>query len=165
MTDDRADFNDSGTLEAAYERFGADEYADHLEARRDRSDVEVVPDPRPPRRVKRTTAPRPDRLWKERVLERDQGCCVHRDPADCDEGWQAHHVVPQKILRQYAPQALWHTGTGMGVCGLAHRQHHNRVRPITLDEVPEPVRRHIVALGLGWFLERHYPPAGEENER
>lgn len=160
MTDDRADFYDSGqgTVEAAYERFRESEWLDHLDARRDR-DVEVVPDPRPPRRVKRTTAPRPDRLWKERVLERDQGCCVHTDPADCDEGWQAHHVVPQQALRKLAPHALWHIDSGMGVCGLAHRRHHSRVRPIRLDEVPASVRAHLTALGFAAYLERHYPGA------
>jgi hypothetical protein len=132
------------------------------EARRARDEraFDFHPDPRPARRVKRSNTPRPDRLWRERVLERDQGCCIHTNPADCSDSWQAHHVVPQQELRRTFPEALWNPASGMGVCGLAHRQHHNRVRPIELDEIPLTVRDYLQGCGYGPFIERHYPASG-----
>lgn len=157
MTDERADYDAGhGTVEYAYERFQADEYADHLDARRDRSDREVVPDPRPQRRTPRSQV-HPLVSWKMTVLERDMGCCVHRNPADCDFGWQAHHVVAQQELRRSRPDLLWNPLSGMGVCGLAHRQHHNRVRPILLDEIPAAVVVFLREAGYSAYLERHYP--------
>ena len=107
--------------------------------------------------------PRPDRLWRERVLERDQGCCVHTNPADCREWFQAHHVVPQQVLRRTTPEAdlaavLWHPLAGMGVCGLVHRQHHSGHTLIALDAIPLPVVDFLCGLGFGWYIERHYAP-------
>lgn len=136
-------------------RYQETEYAEHLRAQAERWD-ECRPDPKPTPRVKRSNQPRPDRLWKERVLERDQGCCVHSNPSDCREWWQAHHVVPQQVLRREAPEVLWHPLAGMGVCGLAHRQHHSGAAPISLDAIPLPVVDFLGGLGFGWYLERHY---------
>lgn len=49
---------------------------------------------------------------------------------------------------------------GMGVCGLAHRQHHNRVRPIERAEIPAVVVAFLVfELGFGAYIDRHYPVA------
>lgn len=144
------------TVEDNYDRRAADEYDLHLRASEERRFDEVSPDWKPPARVKRSNAPRPDRLWKERVLERDQGCCVHVNPKDCREGWQAHHVVPQQELRRTFPEALWNPLAGIGVCGLAHRQHHNRTHPITLDMIPLPVQDYLGGIGYRVFLERHY---------
>jgi len=46
----------------------------------------------------------------------------------------------------------------MGVCGLAHRQHHNRTRPIERAEIPAQVVAFLVfQLGFGPYLDRHYP--------
>lgn len=119
------------------------------------------PDWKLARRVKRSNMPRPDRLWRERVLERDQVCVVHTDPVECGEGFQAHHVVPQQELRRTMPEALWHPLSGVCVCGLAHRQHHSRVRPIMLDDIPLPVLDYLSGVGFGPYIERHYPASGE----
>jgi hypothetical protein len=115
------------------------------------------PDPKPEKRVLRRNQPRPDRLWRERVLERDQGCVVHADPKDCDEGWQAHHVVAQQELRRTAPAELWNVLVGMGVCGLAHRQHHSRIAPIPRQAIPVEVDVFLQRLGFHNYLVRHYP--------
>ena len=115
------------------------------------------PDPKPAKRASRTTAPRPDRLWRERVLERDQGCCVHTNPADCREWFQAHHVVAQQILRLNHADQLWHPLAGMGVCGLVHRRHHSAAELIPLWAIPLPVVDFLSGLGFGWYIERHYP--------
>ncbi len=113
-------------------------------------------DPKPAPRVKRRNAPRPDKLWRERVLERDQGCRVHANPADCSDGWQAHHVVPQQVLRRERPGILWDVSAGIGVCGLAHRQHHARTRPIALSEIPPSVVAFLRSHGFADYLDRHY---------
>ncbi len=144
------------TIEDANQRFREDEEYAALDAKHERAFDNS--DPKPAPRVKRSNAPRPDRLWWERVLERDQGCCVHSNPADCSDGFQAHHVIPQQTLRREAPSWLWEPLVGMGVCGLAHRQHHNRTRPIERAEIPAQVVAFLVfQLGFGPYLDRHYP--------
>jgi len=44
----------------------------------------------------------------------------------------------------------------MGVCGLAHRQHHSGHRPIRFDEIPRNVRVFLAMAGYDWYLLRHY---------
>lgn len=95
--------------------------------------------------------------WRLAVLDRDQGCLVHDDPAVCELPFQAHHVCLAQVLRREFPEALWNPLAGMGVCSLAHRQHHNRVRPILLDEVPVEVVAYLTEHGFGPWLHRHYP--------
>ncbi len=85
---------------------------------------------------------------------------MHEDLTYCELGLQAHHVIPQQKLRRNRPEALWNPLSGMLVCGLAHRQHHNRVRPILFHEIPPAVIEYLTELGFGWYLERHYPAAG-----
>src|SRR5262245_3767922 len=67
----------------------------------------VRPDPKPAprttRRVAGRTAAQEGRHWRDAVLDRDSGCVVHSNPADCAEGWHAHHVVPQQVLRRERP--------------------------------------------------------------
>ena len=117
---------------------------------------------------------RPSIAWKLAVLERDQGCCVHSNPAECGEDgrgqlWVSHHVVYQQELRRNRPELLWHPLSGMGVCGLAHTRHHNRSRPIRQAEIPPQVFAFLAEQGYGRYLERFYDldwPArtGEETE-
>jgi hypothetical protein len=118
------------------------------------------PDPKPVRALTRSQAHRkypPSVDWKLAVLERDQGCVVHTNPAECCAPFSAHHVVPQQVLRRLAPQALWSPLSGVGVCSDAHRQHHNRVRPIRRAELPAVVVEYLIRQGFGPYLERHYP--------
>lgn len=161
MSDDYTD--PYPTFDDGYERFQRDEWYERRDDLRLRAldRVEVIPDPRPQRRLSRSQAARiiaPSWTWKRDILERDQGCCVHRNPADCSEGWQAHHVVSQQDLRRRSrPDAIWHPSSGMGVCGLAHRQHHSRVRPILHSEIPLVCVEYLTGLGFGPYLERRYP--------
>jgi len=156
---------DYGDVWDSYERMKADDFVEHLHAlaqeRNDRlrEHRPAKPDPKPAPRITRRDAAlryRPALAWKLTVLERDQGCCVHSNPADCSDGWVAHHVVAQQELRRSRPDLLWNPLSGMGVCGLAHRQHHNRVRPITQDEIPAAVLVFLREAGYSWYLDRHY---------
>lgn len=116
------------------------------------------PDPKPAKRVKRSKAPKPDESWKLAVLDRDQGCCVHASPHLCEPPFVAHHVLYQQHIRNDGVTAiLWDTAVGMGVCELAHRQHHSRVRPIFRDEIPADVAEFLERLGYGWYLDSKYP--------
>jgi len=154
---------DYGDGQDAYARFRQHEHLEHLLTQENRRHEALTehrparPDPKPAKREKRGATP-PLVAWKLTVLERDQGCQVHTNPADCSDGWQAHHVVPQQILRRaVVTEALWDPRSGMGVCGLAHRQHHTRVRPILFTEIPTVCVEYLSGLGFGAWLERHYP--------
>jgi hypothetical protein len=132
-------------------------WADQLVKQRKENPERFRADPKPASRVLRKDAPKPPDTWRDAVLERDQGCVVHVNPADCDEGFDAHHVVPQQRLRREAPELLWEPEAGVGVCGLAHRQHHSCVRRIRWQELPASVRAFLRAAGFGAYLQRHYP--------
>ena len=139
------------------------EYRDQLaaeQAERLYENRPARPDPKPAPRATRAAAGRvaasEGRQWRDRVLDRDAGCVVHPNPADCAEGWHAHHVIPQQTLRRERPDLLWHPLAGVGVCGKAHRQHHSGYRAITQDELPQAVVGFLRAQGFGRYLERHY---------
>lgn len=137
---------------------GLSEEHDRELAREERA-FDCQPDPKPLRRATRAQARgtlSARETFKRAVADRDQGCCVHSNPSECEPPWPVHHVVPQQVLRKERPEALWNPLAGMLVCGLAHRQHHNRVRPITLREVPEDVEAFLRQSGFGWYLDRHY---------
>ena len=152
---DHLDLNPYYSDDAA-DRHERAEYGEWMRASDERNRVE--PDWKPARRVRRAAANKGDApgLWRDAVLNRDQGCRVHENPADCADGWAAHHVVPQQELRRTLPEALWNPLSGMGVCGKAHRQHHNLSRRITLNEIPVVVQAYLRHHGFGPYLDRHY---------
>lgn len=140
----------------ALERYRRDELAEHVQAAAEQDEHRT--DWKPPPRVKRT-ATRPSvesKAWREAILDRDQGCVVHANPADCGEGWQAHHVVPQQVLRRERAEAIWNPLSGMCVCGLVHRQHHAGRVPIPYEAIPLAVRSFLAEQGFGGYLFRHY---------
>lgn len=149
--------------EDASERFRASEPVEAEVARAEHA-FDCHPDPRPIRRETRATArrhPGAREHFKRAVLQRDQGCCVHSNPAGgCDEGWQAHHVVYQQHLRITRPRELWEPRVGMSVCGRAHRRHHSGHEQIPYELIPPVVAEYLCALGFGVWLERHYPATG-----
>lgn len=155
---------DYGNVWDGYDRQHEYEYAEHLEAKHEREldRLEVTPDPKLERRVKSGDVKQASddfhrNVWRDLVLERDQGCSVHPNPADCAEGFQAHHVVAQQELRKRRPDLIWNPLVGMGVCGKAHRQHHSRVRPIAFAEIPYSVVVFVCEHGLRDYLDRRYP--------
>lgn len=93
------------------------------------------------------------------MFERDGwSCAVHPNPADCVLPGEAHHVVLAQVLRRDGhANAVYDRRAGMTVCRLAHSQHHRRVRPIYLDEVPGECVEFAVRLGYEDWLVRRYP--------
>ena len=142
-------------------RLARDREAEHVQAvyEAEREAREHRTDWKPAPRVKRADANRNAAgvNWRNAVLERDQGCVAHTNPVTCREGWQAHHVVPQQILRRIAPDALWNPLSGVGLCGLAHRRHHSGHTPLPFDFLPLPVVDYLSGRGFAHYLERMYP--------
>lgn len=138
------------------ERYRRDEWAEHLRARADGEDhlTDWKPAPRVKRKDTRPSAE--SKAWRNAVLDRDRACLVHANPLDCREGWQAHHVVTQQVLRREQPGALWDPLSGMCVCGLAHRQHHAGRVLIPHVAIPLAVRAFLTEQGFGGYLARHY---------
>lgn len=94
--------------------------------------------------------------WKRRVCV--HGCQVHGDPRDCDGPVQAHHIILQQHLRKHGlADHVLDTDVGMGVCYLAHRQHHNATRRIPYECVPDAAIRFAYEHGIDWMLDRYYP--------
>jgi len=156
---------DYGDVWDAYHRHDESEYAEHLHAK-EQAVTEHRTDWKPARREPRTVAGSlalraARKEWRLAIIDRDQGCLVHRNPAECGEDARgllmvAHHVVYQQELRRSRPALLWNPLSGMLVCGIAHTQHHNRSRPILLDEIPPAVAAFLREAGYSYYLERHY---------
>lgn len=150
-------------LDDADARYARDVEAEHVEhrdrQRADRLAEHVTPDPRPAKRIKRKDVPRPDETWRESVFERDGFTCpVHGDPKDCEWPPAAHHVVlAQQLRRDGHVNAVYARAAGMTLCSKAHRQHHNRTRPVLLEEIPAECLTFARELGYGEWLQRHYP--------
>lgn len=142
-----------GASDAA-ERYRRDGLSEHEEARAGDHRTDWKPPPRLKRKDTRPSAE--SKAWRNAVLDRDQGCLVHANPAECSEGWQAHHVVTQQVLRREQPGALWDPLSGMCVCGLAHRQHHASRVLILHVAIPLAVRAFLTEQGFGSYLYRHY---------
>jgi hypothetical protein len=93
--------------------------------------------------------------WKRRVCA--AGCVVHSNPAKCSGPLQGAHMIPQQVLRKHAPGLRWDTRIGVGLCERAHRLHDTyRVR-IPRDLLPAGCVELCESVGLGWYLDKHYP--------
>lgn len=70
---------------------------------------------------------------------------------------QGAHVIPQQTLRRNAPHLRWDTRLGIGLCREAHRRHdEHRVR-VPRDLLPAGCVDLAESVGLGWYLDKHYP--------
>jgi len=159
---DRHDYGD--TTDAYHWMAQADEAERQAELALERAERlsehrPVRPDPKPQRRVTRRAASDPEasRAWREAVLDRDQGCCYHSNPAICSGGFESHHVVYAKRLREYHPAALWNPLSGMGLCGFAHAAHHDGTSfRIPQSAIPASVTAYLIGLGYRRFLDQYY---------
>lgn len=138
------------TVEDRYDRWRRDEEAafddEWYDRRRDRLE-EHRPLAKPDARL----------AWRNAVMDRDQGCVVHRNPADCIPPFQAHHVVTQHHLRKHGHgDALWDPRVGVCVCEGAHVRHTKAVERIPVECLPGEVVAFVRELGLGWTLDRYY---------
>lgn len=142
-------------------------------------------DPKPKRKPlsRRGTDRRNDRPWVEaraawRARAVMYGCnvCQYRGQ-ECEGQLAGHHWLYEQFIRRYVSayahehalafkdedqmmlELIWAQANGGGLCERAHRRHHNRTEPITLDLVPLRAITFAASLGLGHRLEASYPTA------
>lgn len=71
---------------------------------------------------------------------------------------QAHHVLTAQSLRRHGfKHLIYETVNGVPTCYKAHRQHHNRIAPISRERLPAAAIAFAESVGLGWQIARYYP--------
>lgn len=69
-----------------------------------------------------------------------------------------HHVIPAQTLRRHGlHDYLVDKRNRLPVCRSHHESHHSRVIPITRVMLPAAVFEFAAEVGLGWWLDKHYP--------
>lgn len=91
-------------------------------------------------------------VWAEVNL-----CCMS-GRSRCETIYQIHHVIYQQKFRQVGrmrdsndPRNLVH------ICYRHHRRHHAGLEPIPRAVLPAGLEEFATELGLGWWLDKHYP--------
>lgn len=87
--------------------------------------------------------------------------CVpnHRLPGRID----GHHVIPKSVLiGRGFHEFVMDKRNRLALCRTHHANHHSRSQPIPRSLLPESVFEFADELGLGWYLDRHYPFAKVE---
>lgn len=105
--------------------------------------------------------------WADRVDQHPEPIIL--SSTQSNEDWRfdkvvRHHVIPQQTLRNHAdvrrvkPWILvWDPRVGIKVSKRRHERHHSGHEPIRRDELPARVFEFAEEMGLGWYLDRHYP--------
>jgi hypothetical protein len=71
---------------------------------------------------------------------------------------QGHHAIgKQQLKRAGLRRFLWDRRNRVPVCEHRHEQHTTGYRPIERDLLPSSVFEFAAEIGLGWWLDRHYP--------
>lgn len=128
-------------------------------------------------RLERETEREAQRLFKIAVLRFDFNTCIGAVRLGfehtCTGPLQAHHAIPQKVLRDVASRRglfeneivdlLWHPDLGFTICEGLHSAQSARVlhaQPfsIPLEWLPARVLDRAEALDLRAELEREHPP-------
>lgn len=110
-------------------------------------------------RIRLRTRRRPQ-LVDSTLWRRDLGPCVVC-PAEggvCAGPVQGHHAVSKSKLRQVGlTAACMDLRNRVGVCEHRHEQHTTGFRPIPREVLPPSVFEFAAEMGLGWWLDKHYP--------
>lgn len=71
---------------------------------------------------------------------------------------QAHHVIPQRILRRlHLEHLLWDTRNGLCLDAYHHGQHEVYAQRVPRHLIPERAWEFAAEVDLTWLLERDYP--------
>lgn len=77
--------------------------------------------------------------------------------------WSCHHVIRQQTMKARGLRPKWWRGPALCVllCATCHGDQTSKMRPVSLEKLPERVRRAAVLLGP-WavdILAREHPPS------
>jgi hypothetical protein len=76
----------------------------------------------------------------------------------CRGGVQGHHIIAKQTLRRLGlAEFVMDKRNRLPVCEYRHEQHTTGFKPIPRALLPASVFEFAAELGLGWYLDRHYP--------
>lgn len=110
-------------------------------------------------RIRLRTRRRPQ-LVDSAIWRRDLGPCVvcPGEGGQCRGPVQGHHAIAKSKLRQLGLiAACMDLRNRVPVCEHRHEQHTTGYRPIPRELLPASVFEFADELGLGWYVDRHYP--------
>jgi len=90
----------------------------------------------------------------------DLGACVvcPAEGGACRGSVQGHHAIGKQTLKRLGlRRLLWDRRNRVPVCEHRHEQHTSGYRPIPRELLPASVFEFAEEVGLGWWLDRHYP--------
>ena len=74
-----------------------------------------------------------------------------------------HHILARRTLRAMGLEAHMHDPrNALGVCRAHHDRHEDYTRRIPRELLPKGVFAFAAELGIGWLLDREYPPNPKE---
>jgi hypothetical protein len=94
------------------------------------------------------------------IWRRDLGACAvcPVEGGVCSGPVQGHHCVDVAKLRSLGLiSSLMDLRNRLPVCEHRHEQHTTRYKPIPRELLPGAVFEFADELGLGWWLDKHYP--------
>lgn len=110
---------------------------------------------RTPLRASRRTPDYDSAAWREGL-----GPCVVCTTRQLSIHVDGHHVIPKSVLIRRGFRAfVTDKRNRLALCRTHHANHHSRSQPIPRELLPVEAFRFADELGLGWYLDRHYPVA------
>lgn len=109
--------------------------------------------------LRATRRRRPTEIVSE-IWRRDLGGCAvcAAEGGECRGPVQGHHAVSRQVLREHGLiAAMSDIRNRVPVCEHRHEQHTTGYRPIPRELLPASVFEFAEEVGLGWWLDRHYP--------
>lgn len=100
---------------------------------------------------------------------RYQGSCQHPECTDAQALWEAHHIVYEQHVEQYAPDKVWDPRNALRLCRRpCHPHHHNGKARVPVSALPDSVfdfALDIMTRGQAVnYLARYYEGTIEEVE-
>lgn len=99
------------------------------------------------------------------IWRRDLGPCAvcPFEGGECAGPVQGHHIVSKELLKKRRLFAfLMDLRNRLPVCSRRHSQHTTAFKRIPRDVLPAAAFEFADELGLGWYVDKHYPAAVSE---
>jgi hypothetical protein len=93
-------------------------------------------------------------LWRS-----DLGPCLFAGRDLCEGPVEGHHAILRQTLRHEGHvDHVWDRRNRVALCSRHHRRFHLGLLTINQRQLPPPVLEFAEELGLGWVIEKRYPP-------